>query len=86
MKTMGIIAFCFFSLSYLIIIITAFYTGKSIKRLFLNGIFGLLILAVIDITAKFSGVYIPLNIYTVLGTVGFGIPAVIGFLLLPLIL
>jgi len=85
MKILGIISICFFALCYLIIIITAFFTGKSIKRLLLNAVFGLTVLALIDVTARFSEVYIPINLYTVIGVSTFGIPAVIGFLVLPLI-
>jgi len=86
MKIIGISAVLVLSISYLIIIFTAIYTGKAIKRLILNAIFGLAILGLMDITAKFSGVYIPINIYTVLGAAGFGVPSIICFLLLPLII
>ena len=46
---------------------------------------GIAVMAVIDLTAKFTGVHIPVNQYTVTGSAVFGIPAVCGFLVLPII-
>lgn len=77
-------------LSFLIVIefailIFAILSRKPFKTLFLNGLFGILILFGLYFCKKFISVYIPLNQYTVIGTTVFGVPAVIGFLLFNLI-
>ena len=59
--------------------------GKPLKSLLLNAFMGIAVMAVIDLTAKFTGVHIPVNQYTVTGSAVFGIPAVCGFLVLPII-
>lgn len=60
-------------------------TGKLFKTLILNAFIGIAVMAVIDLTAKFTGVHIPVNWWTVGGSAVFGIPAVCGFLILPII-
>ncbi len=60
-------------------------SGKAVKTLLLNAFAGATVLAIINLTAKFTGVYIPLNPYTAVGAVCYGVPAVCGFLVLPII-
>lgn len=60
-------------------------SGKAVKTLLLNAFAGVAVLAIINLTAKFTGVYVPLNPYTAAGAVCYGIPAVCGFLVLPII-
>lgn len=67
------------------LLIFAAKTGKPFKTLLLNAFLGLAVMAIIDLTAKFTGVHIPVNQYTVVGSAVFGIPAVCGFLILPII-
>lgn len=69
----------------LALLIFAVKGGKPFKRLLLNAFMGIAVMAVIDLTAKFTGVHIPINQYTVAGSAVFGIPAVCGYLILPLI-
>ena len=59
---------------------------KFFKLFFLNAVLGLAILIIIKITTKFSGVYLPINLYTVVGSSVFGLPAIIGFLILNFVL
>ena len=59
----------------------AIKTKKSFRILLFNVFMGWTTLAIIDLTAKFTGVYIPINEYTVTGCGVFGIPAVIIFLI-----
>lgn len=68
----------------LVILIFAFKTGKPLKALLLNAISGIAALMLINITARFTGVHIPLNQWTAGLSAGFGIPAVCLFLLLPI--
>lgn len=67
------------------LLIFAAKTGKLFKTLLLNAFLGIAVMAIIDLTAKFTGVHIPVNQYTVAGSAVFGIPAVCGFLILPII-
>lgn len=69
----------------LAVFICAVKGGKPLKSLLLNAFLGIAVMAVIDLTSKFTGVHIPVNQWTVLGSVGFGVPAVCGFLVLPII-
>lgn len=69
----------------LAILICAAKTRKLFKALLLNAFLGLAVMAVIDLTAKFTGAHIPVNWWTVTGSAVFGIPAVCVFLILPII-
>ena len=66
----------------LIILGFAIKTKKTFKILFFNAFLGITSLAIINLTAKFTGAYIPINEYTVTGCGIFGVPAVIFFLIL----
>ena len=85
MKTLLISVAVILSFSAFIILLMSFYSGKAIKRLFLNGLFGFFALLTINLTSKFTGVYIPINWYSIALTGVFSVPAVIGFLILNII-
>ncbi len=77
---------------FVIFVVTAFAMFiifvKSKKPLILsllNAIVGLFALSIIDLTSSYTGVYIPINWFTVGGSGILGVPAVCGFLLLKLI-
>ena len=82
LKYGGIVVLIVGALSLLIF---AVRTKKFFKTLILNAFLGLAVMAVIDLTAKFTGAHIPVNWWTVGGSAVFGIPAVSGYLILPLI-
>lgn len=82
LKYGGIVVLIVGALSLLIF---AVRTKKFFKTLLLNAFLGLAVMAVIDLTAKFTGAHIPVNWWTVGGAAVFGIPAVSGYLILPLI-
>ena len=69
----------------LVLLIFAAKTRKLFKALLLNAFLGIAVMALIDLTAKFTGAHIPVNWWTVTGSAVFGIPAVCGYLILPLI-
>ncbi len=73
------------SISELFLILLSFYSGKAIKRIFLNAIIGISAIILINITTKWTGVHIPVNVYSIAGTCAFSLPAVIGLLLLQII-
>lgn len=69
----------------LVIFIFALKSHKFFKTLFLNAFIGLSVLAIIDLTGKYTGIFLPINWYSVCGASVFGIPAVCGFLVLQII-
>lgn len=68
-----------------VILILAFSGKKPFRTLFLNAVIGICAVAAIKLTAKYTGVQIPINKFTVVGSAVFGLPSVIGFLVLKLI-
>ncbi|MBE6749753.1 MAG: hypothetical protein E7560_01140 [Ruminococcaceae bacterium] len=64
------------ALSSFIIVIFSILSGKPIKTLFFNSFLGVFVLLMINLTSKFSGIYIPYNYFSVIGASVFGIPGV----------
>jgi len=66
----------------LVIFVLALKSRKFVSTLLINAVLGWGSIAIIDLTSKFTGVYIPINCWTV--SVGgiFGTPGVVGLLLL----
>ena len=69
------------SLAVLLILVFAIRSRKLFKTLLLNAVLGLGALAVIDLTAKWTGVYIPVNYWTSGAGGVLGLPAVFGLLI-----
>lgn len=86
MKILLISLICLISISALIILLMALYSGRPIKWLFLNALAGVSALIIINLLKKYTGVYIPINAYSLFGATAFSLPAVIGFLILNLII
>ena len=57
---------------------------KPFKYLLLNLLSGVIALAAVNLTTRFSGVHIPVNPYSAGAGAVFGIPAVFGLLILRL--
>lgn len=68
-----------------IILVLSSKTKKAFSSIILNSIFGITAFMILYITRKFTGIVIMLNPYTFFGSVIFGVPAVIGVLILNLI-
>ncbi len=71
-------------IGYLLILGFSFGSGKPIKHILLNAAFGLFGLFAVNITSYFTGIKIPVNIFTVLGSTFYGIPADVFFLIMNL--
>ncbi len=69
----------------LAVFVFAVKSKRVFKTLLLNSFSGIVVLIIINLTSKFTGVHIPLNYWTVGGSVLYGIPSVCLFLLLPMI-
>lgn len=65
MKTLEIVTFCVAGVYLLVYIIFLFFQKHPIKTFIYNAIMGWLLLAVIDLLAVYTGVYIPINPYSV---------------------
>lgn len=70
----------------LIIILFSVFNKKPLRTLIFNAFLGLGIHIIINLTSYFTNIYIPLNLYTVVGTSVFGIPAIFCFLILNLLI
>ena len=82
LKILGIIAIVWLSLCAFALLILHIKSHKIIKSIFLNALLGFAAIIVINLTRKFTGVYIPLNWWTVGGGGIFGLPCVCGIILL----
>ena len=85
MKVFWILVIIFLSLVELILLYLYAKSGKFFKALLLNALLGLLTMTFINLISRFTGFGIAVNLYTVLGSALFSVPAVIFFLILPFI-
>lgn len=85
MKIVGICFITVIVISFFTILVLAVKSGSFLKRILINALLGIMAFTAVELTSKLTGVYIPINIYTVCGSVLFGMPAVILFLILPFI-
>ena len=70
---------------FLVYIILALNCKKPFKTLILIALGGLAALAVVDLTSRFTGVYIPVNPYTVGISASGGIVGTVALLIIKLI-
>ena len=78
-STVLIIVFAVYIFSLLII---AVKTNKPFKTMAGGAISGIAALTLVDITSTFTGVFIPLNMWTVGSGAVFGMPGIISLLVL----
>ncbi|MBO5019298.1 MAG: pro-sigmaK processing inhibitor BofA family protein [Clostridia bacterium] len=86
MENLKISIIILLSVSAFLIMIFTFLSKKPLKMIFINILINLAVLLIINITTKYSGVRIPINLYTLIGCTVYGTPCIVGYLLLPLIL
>ena len=85
MNTIQIALICACILYGIVLFLLALKTGKPMKHLGLLALIGLVALAVVDLTRPLTGVYIPVNPWTVGASAAGGLPAVIGIIALRMI-
>ncbi len=73
-------------ISAIIIFLIALFSKKIIKTLFLNALTGIVVLIVINLISKYINVYLPINEWTVSFSGVYGLPAVIGMIVLNTVL
>ena len=78
---------CIFLLAvgYLVVVGFSFGSGKPIRHILANSLLGFLGLLVVNILSYFTKIKIPINIFTVLGSALYGVPADIFFLIINLV-
>ena len=86
MKAFFIFLIIVLSIFFLAVLLFAIKSHKFFKTLLFNAFLGIGVLAIIDLTGKFTGIFLPINLYSVAGSGVFGIPAVCGLLVLQIIL
>ncbi len=74
------------SITALVILFLSAKAKKVLKFLILNSFIGISVFAILYFTKKYTGLNLGLNEYTLVGSSVFGIPAVIGLLVLNLII
>ncbi len=68
------------------ILFFAIKSHKFFKTLLFNAFLGVCVLAIINLTAKLTGMYIPINWYSVGGSAVFGVPFVCLLLTLQILI
>ncbi|MBO4433234.1 MAG: pro-sigmaK processing inhibitor BofA family protein [Clostridia bacterium] len=86
MKTLSVLLISLLSVSAFVLIILYIRSRRPIRSAVLNALLGLAALAAVDLTARFTGVYIPINIYSLPGAAIFGMPAVCAFVIIQMII
>ena len=86
LKALGIIAIVWLSICALVLLILHIKSHKLLKSIFLNAILGIAAIIVINLTQKFTGVFVPVNWWTVGGSCIFGLPCVCGILILQILI
>jgi len=85
LKTLGIIAIIWLSMCAFALLILHIKSHKLIKSIMLNALLGFAAIAIINLTQNFTGVFVPVNWWTVVGSGIFGLPCVCGVVLLQIL-
>lgn len=79
-------AIALLSVFALILLFLHIKTLRPLKSFLKHALLGIAAVVLINLTSRFTGVHMPVNWYTVVGSAVFGIPAVCGFLVLGIII
>lgn len=86
LKAIEILAIIWLSLCTLTLLILHIKSHRLIKSVFLNAVFGFAAIAIINLTRSLTGVFVPLNWWTVAGSGVFGLPYVCGIILIQIMI
>ena len=73
---------CLLTITELVFLVLAIKSRKPLTVIFGNALLGIGAIIIINLTAKYSGCYIPVNLYSVSGAALLGLPAVAGLLIM----
>lgn len=82
MKLIEIILYTVLLISLLFISYFLYKTGRPLKNAFYLLAISFITLAIINLTAPFSGVYVPVNPYSVTTAAVYGLPGIAGIIFL----
>ena len=85
MKIFIVLSSVILSIGTIALVFSAFYSGKTVKRLIINAALGITAMITVNLIYRFTGVRIPVNTFSVIGVSVFSVPAVIALLLLKII-
>ena len=86
LKTLGIVAIVWLSICAFVLLILHIKSHKFIKSVFANALLGFGAVVIINATQKYTGVFVPLNWWTVTSSGVLGIPGVCGIILAQIII
>ena len=85
MKILGLITASVLGLFALILFVLHIKSRRPFRSAVINAVLGILALLAVNLTARFTGVYIPVNIYSLPAAALFGIPAVCVLIIVQMI-
>ncbi len=86
MKTLDVLVIIWLSVCCLALFIIHVKSHKMIKSIFFNALLGISAIIIINVTQRFTGVFVPLNWYTVGGSSILGLPCVCAVVLLQILM
>lgn len=86
LKTLGIFTIVWLAICMLVLLILHLKSHRFLRSVFLNALLGFVAIALINLCQKFTGVFVPINWWTVGGSGIFGLPCVCGIVLLQIII
>ncbi|MDO4608017.1 MAG: pro-sigmaK processing inhibitor BofA family protein [Clostridia bacterium] len=86
MKVLGILAVVWLSVCAFVLLILHIKSHRMFKSIFLNAVLSFAVIAIINLTQKFTGVAVPLNWWTAVGSGTLGIPCVFGIVVLQILI
>ena len=78
MQIIKIVAICALVIYAIALLVFAVKTKKTIKTLFFSALIGIVTMTLLNLTSKYTGVYIAVNPWTVGSAATFGIPGVVA--------
>ena len=85
MEIFKILFIVFLSVFALLFLFFSIKTKRFFQSLLINALAGLSVIIIINLTKRFTGIFIPINEYSVIISSAFGAPGVIALLLINII-
>ena len=82
MKILGSFVVSLLCVFAFVLLVMHIKSRRPLRSAGINALLGIAALALINLTARFTGVYIPVNIYSLPGAAIFGMPAVFAFVII----
>ena len=76
MSILGIVLICTVSVFALALLIIFIKSRRPLIFAFINALLGVIAIVAVNMTARFTGVFVPVNVYSVPFSAVFGLPAV----------